>query len=247
MNFFYLNTLNTIQLKNIAELYAYCNNHDNNIYECFSADDTADFDAYILSYDNAVLTGFLMYLRIGGTNEIRGVVHPDYRQQGIFSKMVQRLKSELNFDDVIFVGKDNYPGMKKCAVSLGYTFCNHDFLMEYNPELFTPDVSKNLDVEFDKEYSTYYYYLDDISIGACRIYEENYTINIYEVFVEPSYRRLGYGRQIISDVLWDLVNSGKKIRLHVTENNTAALNLYKSCGFEIKDSIVYYSNNKYII
>ena len=63
---------------------------------------------------------------------------------------------------------------------------------------------------------------------------------LVEVFVEPDYRNRRFGHQIISDVLWDLVNTGKKIRLHVTETNIAAVKLYKSCGFTIKDSIIYY-------
>lgn len=244
MNFFYFNFLNTSQLKNIYNLYAYCDNYDNIVYDKFSMADIDDFDAYILSYDNDVLAGFLLYSQIDGTNEIRGIVHPNYRQRGIFSKMVSMLKSKLKFDDVIYAGKDSYPGIAKCAASLGCTNYFHDFLMEFNSSIFTPSESIDLDVEFDETDNTYYYYLGNSLIGSCGIYEENNTINIYEVFVEASYRRCGYGRQIISDVLWDLVNSGKSIRLHVTEKNTAALKLYISCGFEIVDSIVYYTCNK---
>lgn len=244
MNFFNVNLLNAKQLKNISDLYVYCDNYDNIVYDKFSAEDTADFDAYILSYDNDILAGFLLYSQLDGANEIRGIVHPDYRRQGIFSKMVSMLKSELNFDDLIYTGRDFYPGMDKCAASLGCEYCFHDFLMEFNPSLFTPSEALDLDVEFDETDNTYYYYLCEDLIGSCSIYEENDTINIYEVFVEPSYRNRGYGYQIISDVLWDLVNSGKNIRLHVTENNTFAVKLYNSCGFEIKDSIVYYTHSK---
>ena len=247
MIFFIFNTLTTKQLKSINDLCIHCTNYDNILYDCFSENDIADFDLFILSYNEHTLTGFLMYSNIGDTNELRGMVHPDYRRQGIFSNMFRTLKSKLNFDDVIFVGKDNYPGMSECASSLGYKYCYHDFLMEFSSELFTPGESADLDVEFDETYNKYYYYLDDDFIGSCTIYEEESTINIYEVFVEPLYRNQGYGHQIISDVLWDLVNSRKNIRLHVTENNTPAMKLYISCGFEIKDSIVYYASPKHII
>ena len=244
MNYFYVNILNAIQQKNITDLYVLCNNYDNISYNKFSESDSAYFDAYILSYDNDILTGFLMYSKIDETNEIRGIVHPHYRRQGIFSKMVSTLKSELKIDDVIYAGKDYYPGMSECAVSLGCADSFHDFLMVFNPSLFTPSETPDLEVEFDENDDTYYYYLNDDFTGSCSIYEEKDTINIYEVFVEPSYRKQGYGHQIISDVLWDLVNSGKNIRLHVTETNTAALKLYTSCGFEIKDSVVYFTCKK---
>lgn len=229
------------------DLYTYCTLNDNIAYDRISADDSEDFDSYILSYDDNVLVGCLLYSQIGITNEIRGIVHSDYRRQGIFTKMVSMLKSECNIDDVIFVGKDCYPGIKQCATSFGCVYCFHDFLMEFNPNLFTPKESDELYIEFDEANDSYYYHLDDDLIGSCSIYEENDIINIYEVFIEPPYRGRGFGRQIISDLLWDLVNSGKKIHLHVSESNTVALKLYTSCGFEIKDSVAYYTYKKEFI
>lgn len=243
MNFFYFTTLTNIQSEYIADLYRTCQEHDSIVYENFCNDDDKDidyFNAYVLAYDKDDVVGFLMYTSDNSLNEIRGIVHPSYRRQGIFTKMLNLLKSKHELNDIIFVGKDNYPGISQCAVSIGYTESYHDFLMEFNSELFTPSESADLEVEFDESDNTYYYYLDDEFVGSCSIYEEQDTINIFQVFVEPIYRNRGFGHQIISDVLWDLVNSGKNIRLQVSETNIPACKLYKSCGFLVKDSIIYY-------
>ena len=240
MKIFLFKKILTNHLHNISVLYDTCELNDNITYERFLEDDTHYYDSYVLTYDTETLIGFLMYSYVYNIHEIRGLVHPDFRRKGIFTNMFTTIKSEHHFDDVIFVGKDNFPGIEQCAIKLGCTTSYHDFLMEFDSSLFTPSESKDLDIEFDESDDTYYYYFDDALIGSCNIYEEKDTINIYEVFVEPPYRNRRFGHQIISDVLWDLINSGKNIRLHVTETNTPAVSLYKSCGFIVKDSIIYY-------
>ena len=56
-----------------------------------------------------------------------------------------------------------------------------------------------------------------------------------DLIVAPEYQGRGYGKQIL---LWALEKmQGEQIILHVAEWNKRAINLYKSCGFEITETI----------
>ncbi|MFA6246110.1 MAG: GNAT family N-acetyltransferase [Mucilaginibacter sp.] len=92
-------------------------------------------------------------------------------------------------------------------------------------------------------------YVDKIMQHACiiSIIEDNslqgflaYYANNYEskeaflsmTIIAPRSRKLGYGRRLVDFCLTDLLYKGfKKCKTEVNENNTAALNVCKKCGF----------------
>ena len=130
--------------------------------------------------------------------------------------------------------------MAKCAMSLGYTETTTELLMIYN------NSTSPKEWEFDafEDDNSFSYYINDIFIGSCSIFETETAINIVEVFVEESYRNKGYGTLIIEDVLWSIANSGKKIILQVSGNNASAIRCYEKCGFSITDAIIFYTKNR---
>lgn len=92
-------------------------------------------------------------------------------------------------------------------------------------------------------------YVDKIMQHACiiSIMEDNslqgflaYYANNYEskeaflsmAIIASGSRKLGYGRRLVDFCLIDLVYKGfKKCKTEVNENNTAAINVCKKCGF----------------
>ncbi len=218
-----------------------CKDNNETIYELDEMT-LQDFDCFILATDNGTPVGFLASSIFDEASyEIIGAVIPGRRQRGIFRKMLEEFNREFNPRKIVFSGKNTYNGFSECSYSLGYPVMDCEHLMEFDRNNFIPETTTLLEAEFDEEASTYYYYLGNDFIGSCSICDETSIINIYNVYVEPEYRNRGYGSEIISDVLWDLVNSDKKIQLQVSGHNHAALKLYGKCGFTITDTVVLYS------
>lgn len=248
MEYFFTEHLTPQQYKELLFLYSCCEENDKIHYECPNAD---EWDIFILAYNSVRLVGCLTYMKDSEPEcpgEASGIVLPAYRRKGIYGNMLSSLLSHTN-TDIILSGKDNYPGISEFANALGYTYCNKEYLLQYESKTFIPSQISDLDVDFDEEDNTYYYTKsyknEDILIGRCSVLEEKDTINIFDVFVFPQYRNNGYAHKIISDVLWDLVNSGKIIQLQVSAMNVTALKVYTDCGFTIKDNVIFYSKNKF--
>ena len=82
----------------------------------------------------------------------------------------------------------------------------------------------------------------DEPIGSLRLSYLSEDTGIYGFVVRPEYRGKGYGRQLLQEVIRILRSeSSKGIMLEVDVNNTNALGLYLSIGFEIKTTYDYYN------
>jgi ribosomal protein S18 acetylase RimI-like enzyme len=79
------------------------------------------------------------------------------------------------------------------------------------------------------------------AVGKVRIEINNKQGGIYGLGVLPEYRGIGYGREILSMAIEELLkNNAEEIFLQVLTNNKNALNLYKSCGFSERYTMDYY-------
>ena len=84
--------------------------------------------------------------------------------------------------------------------------------------------------------------LGEEPIGCLNLDETEKEIGIYGFVVRPEYRGRGYGRQILEDVIRAIrTQTPKPIMLDVETDNTNAIGLYLSCGFEIRTTYGYYS------
>ncbi len=78
-------------------------------------------------------------------------------------------------------------------------------------------------------------------VGSLRLDEFDQGIGIYAFGVVPDYRRRGYGRQMLEEVIRIVrAETQKPIMLDVEVDNAAAIALYTSCGFQIKTTYDYY-------
>ena len=86
--------------------------------------------------------------------------------------------------------------------------------------------------------------LDEKPLGCLRLDFMSDQVGIYAFEVRLGYRGVGYGRQILEEAIRVIRSeSQKRIMLDVETDNTNAIGLYLSCGFEIKTTYDYYNLN----
>ena len=83
--------------------------------------------------------------------------------------------------------------------------------------------------------------LGEEPLGCLRLDDMDDQVGIYAFEVRLGYRGLGYGRQMLEDAIRTIrAETQKPIMLDVETDNTNAIGLYLSCGFEIKTTYDYY-------
>lgn len=83
---------------------------------------------------------------------------------------------------------------------------------------------------------TYLLKEDGGKIGFVAYYlnEENKTVYISIIAVAKNFRRFGYGRKLLQNLIESVSEKYKDISLEVSKNNGGALSLYQSFGFALK-------------
>ncbi|HZU70231.1 MAG TPA: GNAT family N-acetyltransferase [Ktedonobacteraceae bacterium] len=83
--------------------------------------------------------------------------------------------------------------------------------------------------------------LGEEPVACLRLDDLEEEFGIYGFGVRPEYQGRGYGRQLLQDIIRMLrAGSTRGIMLDVETNNTNAVGLYLSCGFEIRTTYGYY-------
>ena len=83
--------------------------------------------------------------------------------------------------------------------------------------------------------------LNDVYIGKIEVSLDEQEAFIYGFAVLPAYRGRGYGRQILTKTLQEILALGhRRVSLEVATDNKNALSLYQSCGFKETGSYEYY-------
>lgn len=91
---------------------------------------------------------------------------------------------------------------------------------------------------------TYVFCLDGERIGTMQVvlYPETRGAGVYGFCIEQHHQGQGYGRQVLSEVVQELLQDGyPNVELEVACENKNALGLYQSIGFEEIGAIDYYA------
>jgi ribosomal protein S18 acetylase RimI-like enzyme len=84
-------------------------------------------------------------------------------------------------------------------------------------------------------------WLDGEPVGMLRLHLDPASVFINSFRVHPRSRGRGYGRQILMGVIDRLLAEGwKQIMIEVATDNSVALSLYESCGFQKVAEYLYY-------
>jgi ribosomal protein S18 acetylase RimI-like enzyme len=70
------------------------------------------------------------------------------------------------------------------------------------------------------------------------------NIEISAVCTHPNYTGKGYARQLIRSLIADIQKQNKTAYLHARADNTRAINVYRSMGFEIRSEMIIYILSK---
>ncbi len=222
-------------------------------------------------YDDNKLVGYAGICDFGGEAlEVNGMVHPDYRGKGIFSRLFSLVKDEFNKRNInqMLLLSDNksiagIEFIKKLGCDYDHSEYDMNLDMGIKHELNTnlvfrkvTDIDKsklskeNFEFFYEDEFNhntdstsqgTYVIENDGVIIGKSRLEVIDNIGGIYGLEVIPEYRGKGYGRELLLLSIKKLKELNvNSITLQVETNNKNALNLYKSCGFKENYTMDYY-------
>lgn len=208
--------------------------------------------SFVLIYDKDELI-FCMALSLicVGSYELIFFSHPDENTEELFRLALKRLKIyakesfDISFDKVLLL-TDTASG-DELAKSLEFPLFNKEFYLYYDYEDFKLYDNKIYsDISFDfGDFATYHIsderkgYKNFLKFNISE-FSEN-TVYLYGFYVKERYRNKKNAKNAFPYILRLLYKKGiRKILLQVSGSNSAALNLYKVCGFKIYQEITYY-------
>ncbi|NYB75366.1 GNAT family N-acetyltransferase [Sedimentibacter hydroxybenzoicus DSM 7310] len=224
-------------------------------------------------YDGNMLAGYAGIGSFGGEAlEVNGMVHPDYRKKGIFTRLFSLVKDEFykrKSNEMLLLSDNNSAAgiefIKKAGGEYHHSEYDMNLDMDVINELRFDDLTfrkiiysdirkiSEADFEFLNESDieelllspTYIVEKDDALIGKTRLEINDNIGGIYGLEVLPEYRGKGYGRELLLlSIIGLKEGNAEAITLQVETNNKNALNLYKSCGFKENYTMDYYSITK---
>ena len=235
--------------------------------------DNLNYINEFMLYDGNMLAGYAGIGSFGGEAlEVNGMVHPDYRKKGIFTRLFSLVKDEFykrKPNEMLLLSDNNSTGGIAFIKSLNceYHHSEYDMNLDMNViheikfddlifrKVVCDDINKiaKADFEFLNESDieelllspTYIIKKDDALIGKTRLEINDNIGGIYGLEVLPEYRGKGYGRELLLLSIKELKEKNVEIiTLQVETSNKNALNLYKTCGFKENYTMDYYRITK---
>lgn len=231
------------------------------------------FKSFFLYYEGEKLAGEL-FLFLTGENcaEITAIVDPACRRRGIFTKLLGYACEELDrygIKERFFVAEPDCRAAKGAIEHLGLVADHYELEMEYEDSVKentghietdtghkkTADTSKNskaknCSITFDADENTYHAIIenseDKAVISVANAYIAGPNVYIYGVETDERYRRQGYGRKIMAELIERLKEDlpGRNIRLQVSSLNNPAVEMYRNIGFKTVSGLVYLAEEK---
>jgi ribosomal protein S18 acetylase RimI-like enzyme len=243
-----------------------------------------------LWHDGGELVGFLGLYQVAPSQaEICGMVHPLYRREGIFTRLLDASMVELTrrqVPSVLLVTDRASLAAAGFARSVGGVSAHSEYSMSLArapvvvaaaaaaaqiryPELIVraavpgdgafvglcirlafegaDDATRDstdgppLDVS-DPDRPTVIFEYAGTPVGTAKISHSESGSHIFGFVMLPEYRGRGFGHQVLSRVVVDLLAaSHNDISLEVATSNERALELYRSTGFETEVTLDYYA------
>ena len=220
-------------------------------------------------YDDNKLVGYAGICDFGGDEiEVNGMVHPEYRRRGIFTRLFSLVKDEFNKRDskgMLLLSDNNSIGGINFIKRITDDYHHSEYDMNLDMDVIHKENFDNLvfrkvvkeditkiareNFEFFNDNdndgilfdSTYVLETGNVIIGRVRLEIVDNIGGIYGLEVLPEYRGKGYGRELLIRSINKLKESKvNAINLQVETKNNNALNLYKSCGFKVNYTMDYY-------
>jgi ribosomal protein S18 acetylase RimI-like enzyme len=218
----------------------------------------------LLCYDETELVAFLGLYCMGtdfAEVEITGMVHPEFRRQGIFKALygeAQEICKARGAQRILLVSERRSEAGRRFAEDAGLAYSFSEYRMRcdaYKPPASLPErfalrpagpadlpliehinaVRFESTVSFDYGERLKYSYiadLDGIPVGTIGLDYEGPLGYVFGVAILPEFRGHGYGRAMLDAVLKiHFEKATAGVILEVAVKNDTALSLYRSVGF----------------
>ena len=238
-----------------------------------SSSNTIESINEFMLFDGSKLIGYAGICDFGGNEiEVNGMVHPDYRRKGIFTRLFSLVNDEFknrDADTMLLLSDSSSAGGIEFIKNITEDYAHSEYDMNlymyaenkcnFDNLNFRKAESKDVntiakasfeffhegDIEGISSGSTYLIEKDNSLIGKVRLEIADNVGGIYGLEVLPGYRGKGYGRELLILSINKLKESNvKAINLQVETKNKNALKLYKSCGFNENYTMDYYRLKK---
>lgn len=203
---------------------------------------------YFLYYDHGHLRSMLfLFFPHETVCECCAFTHPAFRRKGYFTAL---LEEALNFmetyenshgfqADFCFLSDRRSPDAAAVLQTLGATYWYEEYGMERTLPAFLGSFQSDLIIEDAKD-GLYTASLNGCIIGVCMVIPNGESVYFYGFEIKEAYRRKGHGLAFLFGMLSLLAADYRRITLQVSDQNTAALSLYKKTGFTITETLSYY-------
>ena len=270
------------EIGEIVHLAQLCNQHeglDVKLIWTMLQDRPADQINDFLYYSDGQLVGFLaLFIFNAREAEVSGMVHPAYRDHGIFSAVFEAACEECRnrgLSSLLLIVERASSAGQAFAAKRSATYDHSEYkmvLMEPHElnivrdilqfRAATPADASTLahitaqaftmpENEVDwyteqalAEPTNLRYYVGEIDgcvIGKIDVNVSEEASFIFGFAVLPQYQGHGYGRQILTHMVQQILSAGQQnVCLEVGTENKQALLLYQSCGFTVTTSYDYY-------
>jgi len=232
-------------------------------------------------FNGEELIGYLGISSFGGSWEVNGMVAPDYRRQGVFTKLFELVIAEWKRRDsgsMLLLSDRNSESGQKFIAGVGGQYKHSEYEMflkkdapaaaQYQLEGIVFRKATNADAhEIARQNAIYFNDENEFSSENMILPEEEERRGVTSYLVEkegqiigkvnlqltsklgaifglgllPEHRRKGYGMTLLLMAIEKLrEENAKEIMLQVEADNSNALNLYKSCGFDETSTMDYF-------
>ncbi|WLR54722.1 GNAT family N-acetyltransferase [Mesobacillus subterraneus] len=239
-----------------------------------------DINEY-LYFDGELLIGYIGICSFGGPLEVNGMVHPEYRCQGVFTKLFELVIAEWrrrSSGSLLLLSDRNSESGQQFIATTGAQYKHSEYEMylkkdvpvtttdqltgivfrkaanadakeiaRQNAIYFNDEEEVNADdmplpeVEEKRGMTSYLVEKEGVIIGKVNLQLTSKLGAIFGLGVLPEHRRKGYGRALLLLAIKKLKEANaQEIMLQVASENSNALDLYKSCGFEETSTMDYF-------
>lgn len=248
-------TLSETQLEELRQLSDSCRIHDN-IQLSYPTEECGDGCCHFLLYeDDHTLASALAMLELNHTtSECSAFTHPSLRRRGYFSRLLECALNEWEDRDILFAVCESCPATMAVLRHLGAELESREHQMELDlapeGELMRHDSGAvaaslicrpNITLR-ERDADIWELREQDNVIGHGMLTPvSDLCTCLHHVEIAENLRGQGYGSAFMALLLSHLATTNiRKVILQVSDDNQAALSLYRKTGFRFTETLSYY-------
>lgn len=209
---------------------------------------------YLLFADSGQLAALYMILNPAEPEEAECIAftRPDQRRKGYFRQLLEACTDDFPDMDIVFPVNHAVPSALKVMDALEADCISTNYQMElYLPDAaghqsagttpFPASGTKPGPVLKEESESVLTLTGGTTVLGSCQLQYYESSACLHHVGIRPEYRRQGYAAGMLKLLFPLLEDKGiKRLFLHVSADNSAAVSLYEKTGFRITETLSYY-------